>query len=134
MYDVKLKTFVILFALIAARSATAETCLFTYEDSVVFKGPCHFESGTDGSFSIYDARGWKPTGTGEYVYKNKRYAFSANLNVESPGTGRGLANLDFAQDDPRTVYPAARYHANLGIMRRYGACWLSESSAICAWK
>lgn len=128
-----MKKFILAFIL-AAGPAAAETCLFTHEDTVVLNGPCYFESQSDGSFTIWDARGWKPASQGGYDYREVRYGFTASLFVESEGIGRGFANLDYAEDDPSVFLPAARSHASLGMMRRHGACWLSESSALCAWK
>ena len=118
----------------AAGPAAAETCLLTYEDTAVFQGPCHFRAGPGGSFAIYDARGWRRGADGVYRIVEPRWAFAATLDVQTSGLGIAYANLDHARDDPSLLHPSARFHASLGRLRRHGACWLGETSALCAWE
>ena len=120
--------------LLIAGSAAAETCLLTYKDAVLLQGHCHFVSSPGGSFTIYDARGWQRTSTGEYELSDTQHSFAAMLEIEESGAGRGFANLDYAANDQAVLLPSTRFHADLGSMKRYGACWLSDFSAICAWR
>lgn len=89
--------------------ATPANCILTVEGRTYIDGPCDFDglSTNDGSFKIMANDG----------------LYFAYLNVEGEGVGRAYWNEE----------PGANHaHTPLGELRREGACWLNETTRLCA--
>lgn len=88
-------------------------CLIVVKGHTYLKGACNISLETDGSFTV---------GVGEES-RSKHFAYVA-LDPK-PGTGRGYWNGVEADDHA---------HADLGPLKRRGACWSNAGAKVCAWR
>lgn len=117
MRRVALGTAIVVIA--TTNMATAEVisrCVLVVHQAAFIDGPCSFSANDDGSFTL----GVTDTHEGASTY---------------------FAYIEVEENDPGKAYgywngfpPESHAHEHLGELNRDGACWVSESAKVCAFR
>lgn len=89
-------------------------CVLEVKGVRYLDAPCNFEADADGSFRLF--------GLTEGVHANPYFVY---VFVEGPDEADGYWN---------GTPPTSHAQDKLGLLRRDGACWNSESARVCAYR
>lgn len=91
-------------------------CVLEVHQAKFLDGPCNFESGDDGSFTI---------GVGDTAAQASLYFAYIGIDENDPSLAFGFWN---------GFPPESKAHDQIGELSRDGACWVSATAKVCAFK
>ncbi|MCP1168918.1 hypothetical protein [Limimaricola litoreus] len=100
---------------LVSQAASATTCYFEVDRTILLQGACDFEFTGNGGFEIY---GPDPNPRGEAYFREV---------IRFDLTGNGLGTAVFTGGE------GSHLHGMLRNLDRQGACWTNDQGSLCAW-